>query len=80
MTRLEKDTLRQEILEDIKALKAIEGEAMRRNRGRRAERLFWTGLLLDVAEVAAPYTLAGRIAMRLIRRVAERERRISGQS
>ena len=75
MTRLGREALRQEILEDIKALKSIEGEAVRRNRGLRAERLFWTGMLLDVAGVAIPSTLVGRIVLRFIERVAERERR-----
>jgi len=66
------EALRRQIREDLKTLKALEGEAVRWNRARRAEREFWTGLLLDVAEVAMPYTLAGRIALRFIRRVHSR--------
>lgn len=69
MPLIDKETLRQQIRDDLKTLKALEGQAVRWNRARRAERQFWTGLLLDIAEVAMPCTLAGRIALRFIRRV-----------
>ncbi len=65
----DKETLRRQIREDLTTLKALEGEAVRWNRARRLEREFWTGLLIDSAEVAIPYTLAGRIALRFIRRL-----------
>jgi len=69
---IDKEALRRQIRDDLITLKALEGQAVRWNRARRAERQFWTGLLLDIAEVAMPYTLAGRITLRFIRRVHSR--------
>jgi hypothetical protein len=71
---VDKDVLREQIHKDLQTLVGIEGQAVRWNKSRRAERQFWTGLLVDVAEVALPFTLSGRIALRFIRRVAARER------
>ena len=70
----DKDVLREQIHKDLQTLAGIEGQAVRWNKSRRAERQFWTALLVDVAEVALPFTLTGRIVLRFIRRVAERER------
>ena len=53
----DKDVLREQIHKDLQTLAGIEGQAVRWNKSRRAERQFWTALLVDVAEVALPFTL-----------------------
>ena len=79
MVPVDREVLRQKIRDDLKTLTDLEGYAVRWNQASRTERVFWPQTVLDVAEVALPYSLVGRIALRFIRRIAERAKRTGGK-